>query len=352
MNPNLVIACFMLFAGLASFAGDSPPGTISTVAGIGTQGSTGDGGPATSAQLNGISDIAVDTEGNLYIAESNAIRKVSPDGIISTLPGIPAGEIAIDAEGNIYIGRMDSILKITPAGDISTVASIGDVGPGFFDYFLGLVNDSAGNVYFTRSTSFVRDWPIYKVNADGTVGIVGQAPAEPMDLAVDSAGNFYVSVWQQLNDSVSVWKVDSKGSTRCLFPGAGYGVAIDSKGDLFISEIGESPRIWRVTPEGTVSLVAGNGTRGFSGDGGPATSAQFNDPTSIAVDKLGNILVGDSGNLRIRKITRGIDYYNILGEPYNGEDISFWFNFAENVWYAGNKAGEISLVGAHPPWEH
>ncbi len=106
-----------------------------------------------------------------------------------------------------------------------------------------------------------------------------------------------------------------------------------------------------VTPTGTTTIVAGNETSGFSGDGGPAKSAQLNDPTSIAVDEMGNILVGDSGNLRIRKITRGIDYYNNLGMPYNDEDISFWFNFAEDVWYSGNKAGEISLVGAHPPWE-
>ncbi len=130
------------------------------------------------------------------------------------------------------------------------------------------------------------------------------------------------------------------------------GVAVDNIGNLFITEKGENPQIWMVKPNGTTEVVAGNGTKGFSGDGGPATLAQLNDPSSVAVDKLGNILAGDSGNLRIRKITRGIDYYNILGKPYNGEDISFWFNFADNVWYSGNKAGEISLVGAHPPWQH
>jgi hypothetical protein len=303
MKPTLFVTCFILFAGLSAFAGDSTPGVISTIAGDGTLGSGGDGGPATSAQLDGIADIAVDTAGNLYIAESSAIRKVSPDGVISTVFGAKGGEIAIDAAGNIYTNWVGDILKMTPAGAVSTVASIGYVGPGFFDYFLGLVNDSAGNVYFTRSTSFVRYWPIYKVNADGTVGIVGTAPAEPMDLAVDSAGNFYVSAWQQWNDSVSVWKVDPQGNTTCLFPGTGYAVAVDSKGNLFISEIGDNPRIWKVTPDGTTSIAAGNGTRGFSGDSGPATSAQLNFPVSIAIDDKDNLLIGDDKNFRVRKVT-------------------------------------------------
>jgi hypothetical protein len=74
-------------------------------------------------------------------AESNAIRKVSPDGVISTVPGAPAGEIAVDAAGNIYINRDGGILKITPAGAVSAIASIGDVGRGFYGYFIGLVND-------------------------------------------------------------------------------------------------------------------------------------------------------------------------------------------------------------------
>jgi len=351
MKSHAVIGCFVVSFGLAATAGDSTTGVISTVAGNGILGSSGDGGPATSAQLDGIADIAVDGAGNLYIAESNAIRRVTPDGIISTVHRDLAGDIAVDAAGNIYSTGVNCILKMTPAGAVSTVFSIDAAGPGFFDYLLGLVNDSAGNVYFTRSTSFVRDWPIYKVDADGTVSVVGHAPAEPIGLAADFAGNFYVSVWQQWNDTVSVWKVDRDGSTACLFPRAGYGVAVDCIGNLFITEIGEEPRIWMVRPNGTTEVIAGNGTRGFSGDGGPATSAQLNEPTSVAVDVSGNILVGDSKNLRVRKIIRAIDYYNILGMPYNGEDFSFWFNFTDGVWYSGNYAGEVSLVGAHPPWE-
>ena len=352
MRTSIFVVCFIALARMSGFADGYTTGVISTVAGNGIRGSSGDGGLATSAKLDGISDIAVDSAGNFYIAESNAIRRVSPDGTITTVFSYSAAEIAVDAAGNIYGIGVNRIVKITPAGAVSTVFSIDPAGPGFFDYLLGLVNDPSGNVYFTRSTSFVRDWPIYSVDADGTVSVVGHAPAEPIDLAVDAAGNLYVSAWQQWDDTVSVWKVDRHGGTACLFPRAGYGVAVDRIGNLFITELGDEPRVWMVRPNGITEVVAGNGTRGFSGDGGPATAAQLDDPTSVAVDPSGNILIGDSKHLRIRKVTRGIDYYNDLGMPYNDEDVSFWFNFADDVWYSGNKAGEVSLVGAQPPWQH
>ncbi len=342
MKTCAVIGCFIMLFSLAATASDSTPGVISTIAGNGTQGSSGDGGPATSAQLNGIADIAVDTAGNLYIAGSNAIRKVSPDGVISTVPGAPGGDIAVDAAGNIYVGRDDGIRMIIPAGAVISFADEIVPGNDAWGYLGGLVNDSAGNVYFAYVAAF-GGTSIYKVKADGTVAVVGHTGGEALLVAVDSAGSKY------LYDGSGVRKV---GSATRMFSGTGNGFAVDGSGNLFISEIGENPRIWRVTPEGTTTVVAGNGTIGFSGDGGPATSAQLNQPTSVAVDEMGNILVGDSGNLRIRKITRGIDYYNISGMPYNGEDISFWFNFVEDVWYSGNKNGEISLMGAHPPWGH
>ncbi len=301
MKSCAVIGCIIISFSLAAMAGDSTTGVISTIAGNGIQGYSGDGGPATSAQLDGSGDIAVDTAGNLYIAGSNAIRKVSPDGVITTVPGAPAGDIAVDAAGNIYISRDDGILKMTPAGAVSTVASdiIGN-DPGW-EYLGALVNDSAGNVYFAYVTLFLGT-SIYKVNADATTGIVGHVPEETVGLAVDSAGNLYVSTYQ------AVWKVTPRGSRTNLFrlteeSSYTYGVAVDGKGNLFIAEIGENTQIWRVTPDGTTTVVAGNGTSGFSGDGGPATSAQLNFPASIAVDDKDNLLIGDSNNFRVRKVT-------------------------------------------------
>ncbi len=188
---------------------------------------------------------------------------------------------------------------------------------------------------------------VHEVSPDGTVsGISGSLSDYSSGLDVDSAGNIYSA------GSFYVWKLDPQGGLTTLpFNEEATDVAVDRAGNLFVADF-KGSRILMLSPAGIVTTVAGNGTEGFSGDGGPATSAQLNHPISIAVDKLGNILVGDSGNLRIRKITRWIDYYYISGMPYNGEDISFWFNFADNVWYSGNRAGEISLVGAHPPWEH
>ncbi len=291
MKPTSFIPCFILSVALAAMAGDSTTGVISTVAGTGTQGSSGDGGPATSAQLNKITDIAVDTAGNLYISESNAIRKVGPDGVISTVFVGSGGKIAVDSKGNIYIGHFDSgIVKVTPAGAVSTFAGI------LGDYLGGLVNDSAGNVYY----SDVDIWfgaSTYKVNSDGKGAVVAQTPGESGIVAVDSAGNLY------FYDGSGVWKVDRRGGSTWLFSGTVYGFAVDSRGNLFVSETGQTPRIWRVTPDGTTSIVAGNGTKGFSGDGGPATSAQLSSPVSIAIDNEDNLLIADSDNLRVRKVT-------------------------------------------------
>jgi len=361
MKSRVVIACFIMSV-VAIMASGSIPGVISTVAGNGTQGSSGDGGPASSAQLSGIAGIAVDSAGNLYIADYSAIRKVSPDGVISTVIGASGGltrpiEVAVDAAGNLYIGdEIDMwgrgrVVKMTPGGVIST---IGDSIFATDGWPTAIVADSMGNVYIGYATLWDKPSAIYKVSPDGMVSTVCEVPTDlAVGLALDSAGNLYISAVSVNNLPSGIWKFDpQRGMTQVLKSSNTPGVAVDSIGNLFITEIGEKPRIWMVKSDGTTEVVAGNGTKGFSGDGGPATSARLNDPTSVAVDKLGNILVGDSGNLRIRKITRGIDYYNIWGMPYNGEDIAFWFNFADNVWYSGNKAGEISLVGAHPPWEH
>jgi hypothetical protein len=367
MKSRLVIACLFVFAGLSAMASGSSQGVISTIAGNGIRGYSGDGGLATSAQLSGITGIALDSAGSLYIADGyfGTIRKISPDGIISTVLGAlgslrHATEISVDAAGNLYIGYHDSvenifgpgrIVKMTPDGIIST---IGDSIFATDGWPTAVVADSVGNVYLGFATLWDKPSTIYKVSPDGNVSAVCLSPADlPVGLALDSAGDLYISAYSVNDGPSGIWKIDPQGGMTHVFRSSyASGVAVDSIGNLFITEIGEKSRIWMVKPDGTAEVVAGNETKGFSGDGGPATSAQLSDPISVSVDKMGNILVGDSGNLRIRKITRGTDYYNILGKPYNGEDISFWFNFWENVWYSGNRAGEVTLVGAHPPWKY
>lgn len=298
MRSHLFFACFIVSAALAAFAGNSTPGIISTIAGNGTPGSSGDGGLATSAQLDGIMGIAVDSAGNLYIADENTstIRKVSPDGVISTAVGTSAGlrnpaDVAIDAMGNLYIADFNNcrVLKVTPAGEIGTIATI--------CFPTAVAVDPAGNVYVADSLIFSDgSGYIHKVAPNGTVSVACPAPGDPTGLAVDSAGNLYIAEFS------GIWKVDPQGKVTEMPCRGATDVAVDSAGNLFIADSYHSV-IYMVTPAGIISTVAGNGTIGFSGDGGPATSAQLNVPMSVAIDNLGNVLIGDTRNYRIRKVT-------------------------------------------------
>ncbi len=330
MKPTLFIMCFIMLAGLAAFAGDSTPGVISTVAGNGIQGSSGDGGPATLAQLDRVGAIAVDTAGNLYIAESHAIRKVSPDGVISTVrAGLRNPAVAVDTAGNLYFSDPDDrVVKMTPAGIISTIA--GDISASY-DYLTAVVTDSAGNVYIVYGDwfdFFTAESLIYKVSPDGTVRSVWTWPEDLAGLAVDSAGHLYVSAYPSWDNRSSVWKVDLQARTVTqVFRlseefSQTSSVAVDKKGNLFIAQADEKSRIWMVTPAGTATVVAGNETSGFGGDGGPATLAQLNTPSSIAIDNYGNLLIGDGGNNRVRKVTwaAGPETSYYLPHAVNGVD--------------------------------
>lgn len=279
----------------------SPAGMVSTVAGGGTRGYAGDGGPATSAQLSRPYGLALDRNGNLYIADPwNAnIRKVSPSGTITTIAGngdrgssgdggpatkaaVTPSFLAIDAHGTIYVVADRSLRKIATNGTISTV--VGDAPA-----------DS-------------------KANAPA----VGSHLYAPGDLAVDSDSNIYLAE----NHELRVRKfyqpgpiTTVAGNGTCCESGDGgqataaqlgpyIRLALDTKGNLYILQ-SESHRIRRVSREGTITTIAGTGSPGYSGDGGPATSAKLNYPRGIALDAGGNLYIADSINQRIRKV--GID---------------------------------------------
>jgi len=217
-------------------------GVITTFAGGGTSGLTGDNGPAASAQLNDANGLAVDSNSNLYIAEaSRIIRKVS-NGIITTVVG----------NGTATFGGDNG-----PAVD----AGLGDPG--------GVVVDTAGNLYIAdtlnQSIRKVTNGIITTVAGNGTPGFSGDnGPATGAE----------------------------------LFEPAG--VAVDSAGDLFVTEIFGGP-IRKIT-NGIITTIAGTGATvgGFSGDNGPATSAQLYQPAGLAVDSAGNVYVADTLNNRIR----------------------------------------------------
>jgi hypothetical protein len=293
-------------------------GIITTVAGNGSPGFSGDGGPATSSTLNlgeFTGGVAVDTSGNLFIADSNnnRVRKVDLSGTITTVAtslNYPSG-LAVDTAGNLYIVDTGNqrIRKLSPNGTITTVVGngvagfSGDGGPAIsaslrFNRYTGnCAVDSAGNLY-------IPDTENYRVRRVGTDGIITTVASVrwPYSVAVDAGGDIYIGA----EDGV-FGKVQNGGFN------VPAGVAVDSAGNLYIAD-SHSHRIRKVEPNGSVSVVAGSGdpifdpiegyyfVGGFSGDGGPATTAQLNFPWGVAVDPAGNINIADSLNNRIRKV--------------------------------------------------
>jgi sugar lactone lactonase YvrE len=353
----------LLFLAQLSLSGFAQSGIISTMAGTANAGFYGDGGPATAAMLNGPFGVAVDTSGNLFIADyaNNRIRKVTAStGIISTVAGGayqgysgdggPATsaelyhpeDVAVDTSGNLFIADTtnERVRKVTPAGVISTVAGNGsggfggDGGPATLaslNWPAGVAVDAAGNLFIADcSNNRVRKVTastgvISTVAGNGIGGFYGDGgPAtsawlnEPTGVAVDTSGNLFIAD----ADNNRVRKVTPAGviSTVAGNGSGGFGgdggpatsaeiyavqdIVVDTAGNLFIADWGNN-RIRKVTPSGVISTVAGNGIQGYTGDGGPATSAELTDPISIEVDAAGNLFVVDTDNARIRKVTAG-----------------------------------------------
>jgi sugar lactone lactonase YvrE len=263
-------------------------GTITTVAGNGLAGFSGDGGPAISAQLSDPSGVAVDATGNLFIAEGNRrIRKVDPAGTITTVVGsatsvwLTASGVAADAAGNLFIAdaKNQRIREVDTAGTITTVAGTGsagfsgDGGPATraqLSYPSGVAVDAAGNLFIAeRDNARIR-----KVDPAGTITTVAGGGS-------DGLGDGGPAVSAQLSDP--------------------SGVAVDAPGNLFIADAWNQ-RIRKVDTAGTITTVAGTGSAGFSGDGGPAISAQLYYPYGVAVDAAGNLFIADTWNQRIRMV--------------------------------------------------
>jgi sugar lactone lactonase YvrE len=294
-------------------------GIITTVAGNGTAGFSGDGGPATQASLNLPSGLAVDSKGNLYISDrsNNRVRVVNSKGIIKTIAGngkdgyhgdnMPALKatldkpfgLALDKNNNLYIADRGNnrIRKVDGSGLISTVA-----GDGGF-YFIG------------------DNGPAYRASIAG-----------PTDVDVDDKGNIYIA--DRNNNRIRV--VDKLGMIRTLM-GTGqrdyngdselaretnlqlpFGVALDKNGDLLVIDRSHY-RIRKVTLKGNkVTTLAGNGVKKFGGDGGPASGAKIEFPHGIDVDSKDNVIFADKAHYRIRKITPQGIISTIVGSGIRG----------------------------------
>ncbi|MER6434252.1 NHL repeat-containing protein [Streptomyces sp900105245] len=335
-----------------------PDGTIITAAGNGEAGFVVDGGPAVGTKLNTPRGVAADREGNLYIADlsNHRIRKVTPGGIITTVAGngqagfVSDGgpavatklhtpqSVAVDGSGNLYIADYGNhrIRKVTPDGIITTVAGNGqagfvsDGGPAVatkLHYPIDVAVDGSGNLYIAdyhnhRVRKMTPDGIITTVAGNGQAGFVsdgGPAVATklnyPWGLAVDEDGNLYIG--DRYNHRVR--KVTPAGiiTTVAGTGQAGYvadggpavatslhyptGLAVDGAGNLYIGD-GHNHRVRKVTPNGNVTTVAGNGIAGYVADGGPAVGQQLYYPYSVAVAPSGDLYIGDNNNHRVRKV--------------------------------------------------
>ena len=354
-------------------------GAITTVAGGGTQ-VPGDFGPAINAALSGPNGVAADSAGNIYIVQSDRISKVSTAGIITTLAGGgPIGtlgdfglataveinnpsSVAVDSAGNVYIGDPfhQRVRKVNTAGVITTVAGMGNQGySGDGGLAIGaalndpasLAVDSAGNLYIADSGNFrVRKVDTRGIittvagngslNEFGDLGLaIGAGINYPAAVTVDGAGNLYII--SKLGDRVR--KVNKAGIITTVagigtngFSGDGglainarlnvaTGLAADSAGNIYIAD-SSNFRIRRVDTGGIITTVAGNGISGFSGDFGPATSAEMVDPLGVAADSAGNFYISDSNTHRVRKVTVGV----YVSAAVNGA--SFQAGIVPNSW--------------------
>ncbi len=273
-------------------------GQATTVAGNGASPNFGgDGGPATSAQLNSPSGVAVDSAGNWYIADTanNRVRMVTPAGVISTIVGTGNASqlngpraVAVDSANNLYIADTgnNTVRKRTPGG---TITSIG----GQLNNPVSVATDSQGSVYIADSGNN----RIVQVTATGTASTFAKIDA-PLAVAVDAAGNVVAA------DATQIWKVASDGTSSSLISGLSSpgAMAFASDGTLMIADSGANV-VRLLSTLGTLTTIAGSGAAGFSGDGSPALSAQLNAPAGVAIGANGTILVADSANNRIRSLT-------------------------------------------------
>ena len=354
---------------------------------------SGDGGLASAAGLNHPTGLAIDGSGNLFIADTgnNRIRKVDGNGIITTVAGnglagfsgdgsaatsaelSSPSAVAVDATGNLYINdgiagsyyMPDSgnqrVRKVDTSGIITTIVGSGAAGfsgdgeaanNAQLNYPSGITVDGDGNLFIAdHGNSRIRmvgaDAKITTVAGNGWHGVIGDGNSatlamldSPRGLAIDAADNLYISDTQ--NDRIR--KVDADGIIT-TFAGIGddpavsgsgdgdpasvarinspEGIAVDAGGNLYIVD----GTIRKVDAAGIITTVAGNGAMGpgYSGDGGPATNAQLSDPQSVTVDAAGNLYISDTGNNSIRKVDssgiittvvgNGTTYVGVLNHP-------------------------------------
>ncbi|MCW3123222.1 MAG: repeat containing protein, partial [Flavipsychrobacter sp.] len=341
----------------------STSGVITTIAGTGVSGYGGDGGPATTAQFQGVSGIAIDKYGNIFLSENTGhrIRKIDPAGIITTYAGSVSGfggdggaataakisspnEVAVDTFGNVYIPDQSNnrVRKVTTSGIISTIA--GTSSSGY----------SGDGGAATNAKMFL-----------------------PNDIVVSPSGDVYVA--ENINNVIRMITpagiISTFAGTNILgFSGDGgpataakvhglAGLCLNGAGEMLLCDQ-DNQRIRKIDASGIINTIAGTGVSGFSGDGGMATSANIKRPNKVIEDKFGNIYIADMDNHRIRKIT-AVPIPNVAPAFVDGStktvfacqgvatDISYMFSITDpdlaqtETWSAGTAPAHGSLAASY-----
>ncbi len=331
--------------------------------------SSGDGGPATQAQLNLPADVAVDAAGNLYILDNAAhppdlilpgrVRKVDPSGQITTVVGPPTdgaspapGEasrvdlrapwaIALDAEGSLYVGGGNAgdsmVVRVDPSGEVTTVAGTGkpgfsgDGGPATaaqLNTVEDLAFDQDGNLYIADGSNY----RVRKVDPSGVIttlagtgkpgfsgdgGPAVKARLGAAGIAADMAGNVYIAAAEsdriRMVDRSGVIETVAGGGKKGVLGDGGpatkaglqypEGVSVDAEGNLYFVEGGGRQDVRKVDRSGVITTIAGTpGEKNFSGDGGPATEATFNEPIDLTLGPDGALYIAEFESARVRKV--------------------------------------------------
>lgn len=341
----------------------SPSGVVTTFAGLaGTRGSAD--GAATAARFNDPIAVAVDVSGNVYVADftNNAVRSITPAGVVSTLAGTagfagaidgvgtdarfsgPAA-IAVDASGVVFVADSgnstvrridrDAVVTTMAASPPLTGAADGTGRDARFTAPRGVATDGAGNVYVADSgNNLIRKVTPGGVTTTlaGTPGLTGATDGPgasarfslPVAVAVDGAGTVYVADYSNNtirkitpagNVSTLAGTAGTRGATNGTSAAASFNgpiaLAVDGAGNVYVADSGNH-LIRKITPAGVVSTYAGIAGQVGSADGA-AASATFNGPSGITVDAAGNVYVADSGNNTIRKIDTGMVVSTVAG---------------------------------------
>ncbi|MEA2973891.1 MAG: hypothetical protein QOG82_2349 [Actinomycetota bacterium] len=332
-------------------------GRITTIAGNGERGGpAGDGGPAVAAAIDAVA-LGFDPAGNLYVTDDlhSSLRKIVADGTITTVPTPPVWlSLAVDESGNVFLGSSPGVVKMDPSGTFTPVAGTtrpyvpgegdGEGGPALDTRAGGMLAVDGGNLYMVASPDRIRRVDgagiITTIAGNGLVDIGGDGGqargAQFRDTRTIRSGPTGTYLASSPNQDIR--RIDPSGIVTTIYQGPFRDMAVDDTGNVFLSR---DNQVWRLSPTGSMSVVAGTGVAGFTGDGGLAVLARLYGPGALAVDRAGNLYVHDYGNLRIRRI----DPLGVITTHVGGSTNAYQ---GEPTWAGDTYLGKVREMAVGP----